>query len=310
MNFTLALLAGLFLLLPGLTALAAWNGMSPRHGAQRPELPLTAASTLFVVLAVSLVAHVIGVLMIDLIRLASVEAGRLAPGRWPTAATLPIPFEAAIAMQGEHGKVSVGGLTGLVAQSALECLLVFWVIAGRGFDLLLDRMDLQAQGWVYSNIVRPHRHGQTPIAHVLTTLTDGPLGVGYYGVVEHARQNAEGELKVLSLRQPQAFVFELTPKTDEPTSVPAKIKIHDGKILPGVVVMEAARIHNIVIRSLSASPKDESDFNAEVDAALAEAKAEADARRRKEAARRRASRQGKALIADAEKAVRKRRRNG
>lgn len=310
MNFTLALLAGLFLLLPGLTALAAWNGMSPRHGAQRPELPLTAASTLFVVLAVSLIAHIIGVLVVDLIRLASLEAGRLASDRWPATVTLPIPFDAAIAMQGEHGMVSVGGLTGLVTQSALECLLVFWLIAGRGFDLLLDRMDLQAQGWVYSNIVRPHRHGQTPIAHVLTTLTDGPLGVGYYGVVEHARQNADGELKVLSLRQPQAFVYELTPKSDESPPMPAKVKIHDGKILPGVVVMEAARIHNIVIRSLSASPSDESEFNAEVDAAIAEATAEAQARKKKEAERRRANRRAKSLLAEVEKTARKRRRNG
>ncbi|WP_343699588.1 hypothetical protein [Caulobacter sp.] len=291
MNLTLALLAGLFLLLPGLTALAAWNGMSPRHGAQRPELPLTAASTLFVVLSVSLVAHVVGVLIVDLICLASIEAGRLDPKHWPTIVTWPTPFEAAIAMQGSDGKaVSVGGLAVLVSQTALECLLVFWIIAGRGFDLLLDRMDLQAQGWVYSNIVRPHRHGQTPIAHVLTTLTDGALGVGYYGVVEHARQNADGELKVLSLRQPEAFVYELTPKTGGRTPTAAKVKIHEGRILPGVVVLEAARIHNIVIRYLAASPAAEIELNKEVEAALAEAKKEGQETR---AARRRESRKSK-----------------
>jgi hypothetical protein len=279
-NFTLALLAGLFLLLPGLTALAAWSGVSPRHGAQRPELPLTAASTLFAVLAVSLVAHLLGVLVVDLLRLASAEAGRLAPARWPTASTLPIPLEAAIAMQGKDGAITVGGVTAVVVQTTLECLVVFWLVSGRGFDLLLDRIDLQAQGWVYSNIVRPHRHGQTPVAHVLTTLTNGGLGVGYYGVVEHARQNADGELKVLSLRQPQAFVFELSPVTDRR---PLRLKIHDGKILPGVVVMESARIHNIVIRSLAASPSDETEFNAAVDAARAEAAALA---KKEDAARR------------------------
>jgi hypothetical protein len=273
-NLTLALLAGLFLLLPGLTALAAWSGVSPRHGAQRPELPLTAVSTLFAVLAVSLVAHLLGVVIVDLLRLASAEAGRLAPGRWPGEATLPIPLEAAIAMQGKDGAITAGGLTAVVAQTAFECLVVFWLVSGRGFDLLLDRIDLQAQGWVYANIVRPHRHGQTPIAHVLTTLTNGALGVGYYGVVEHARQNADGELKVLSLRQPQAFVFELSPVTDRR---PLKLKIHDGKILPGVVVMESARIHNIVIRSVAASPSDETELSAAVDAAVAEAKARIEA---------------------------------
>ena len=270
MNFTLALLAGLFLLLPGLTALAAWSAVSPRHGAQRPELPLTSGTTLFAVLAVSLIAHLLGVLVVDLMRLASQEVGRLAPERWPRGTTLPIPLEAAIAMQGESATVSVGGLTAIIAQIIAECLMVFWLVSGRGFDLLLDRIDLQAQGWVYSNIVRPHRHGQTPVAHVLTTLTNGALGVGYYGVVEQARQNADGELKVLSLRQPEAFVYELAPVTDRR---PQKLKIHDGKLLPGVVVMEAARIHNIVVRWVAASPTDETEFLAAVDAARAEAKA-------------------------------------
>ena len=252
--------------------------MAGRHGARRPELPLTSISALFIAFVVSLLVHLIGGLVVELIVLASQEAGRLWPGHWPSGVTLPIPMRAVVEMYSagsieptptpapltleDAAKAAaaaaqstraatdwmVAGLWTMIAQVLAECVLVFFFVSGRGAELLIDRLDLQGQGWVYKSVVRPHRHGQTPVAHVLTALTNGQnLGVGYMGVVEELRQGGDGELKVMSLAKPEAFVYELTPVSGDETK---KLKIHEKRDLPGVVVLEAATVRNIVIHNL------------------------------------------------------------
>lgn len=48
MTITLAVLASLLILLPGLTFLGFWNLKTFASGANRPELPLSSATTLLV----------------------------------------------------------------------------------------------------------------------------------------------------------------------------------------------------------------------------------------------------------------------
>ena len=60
MNLTLSLIAGLVLLLPGLSALAAWNYKGALDGAPGPEIPLTSVNGLFVVLGISAILHLGG----------------------------------------------------------------------------------------------------------------------------------------------------------------------------------------------------------------------------------------------------------
>jgi len=55
LNFTIALLAGLVLLLPGITALVSWNLQGATHGAKRPELQLSSVTALFVALGIAIV---------------------------------------------------------------------------------------------------------------------------------------------------------------------------------------------------------------------------------------------------------------
>ena len=54
MTLTLAVLASMLILLPGLTFLGFWNLKGARSGAARPELPLGSATTLLLAVGVSL----------------------------------------------------------------------------------------------------------------------------------------------------------------------------------------------------------------------------------------------------------------
>jgi hypothetical protein len=319
-NLTVALLAGLFLLLPGLTALATWNRLSTRHGARRPELPLTSVSALFIAFAVSIAAHLVGGLVVELIVLAAREAGTLAPSHWPNLTTLPVPMRAVMEMYAgppppppalapttvkeaealaeaarraaeARTALDVAGLWMMILQVLAECALVFFVVSGRGAELLIDRLDIQGQqGWGYKHVVRPHRHGQTPVAYVLTALSDGKaLGVGYRGVVSELRQGSDGELKVISLADPDAFIYELEggPQVETPARAKAsdkiaatdlsRLKMHAKRSLEGVVVLEAATVRNILINNWK--PKQVATLEAdlakfiEAEAAAAAAKA-------------------------------------
>lgn len=313
MNLTVALLAGLFLLLPGLTALATWNRLSSRHGARRPELPLTSVSALFIAFAVSILAHILGGIIVELIVQASHEAGKLAPHHWPADTTLhtpmravmdmvsappaPLPsipptnakelqdaIDAAKAAAEQRAGEIVAGVWMMIAQVLAECVLVFFFVSSRGVELLIDRMDLQGQGWVYKSVVRPHRHGYTPVAYVLTALTNGKdLGVGYRGIVAELRQGVDGELKVISLAKPDAFVYELgdgdaedhdhdhddgddtivapAPLAEDETgedvaSEDLRLRIHPRRKLEGVMVLEAATVRNILINTVKPSDLD------------------------------------------------------
>lgn len=323
MNLTVALLAGLFLLLPGLTALATWNRLSTRHGARRPELPLTSVSALFIAFAVSIAAHLVGGLVVEMIVLACREAGTLAPGHWPSTTTLPIPMRAVMEMYAgppppppalapatlkeaeamaetarraaeARTNWDVAGVWMMILQVLAECALVFFVVSGRGAELLIDRLDLQGQqGWGYKHVVRPHRHGQTPVAYVLTALSDGKaLGVGYRGVVSELRQGGDGELKVISLADPDAFIYELEGGVVAAPAARAKaldkiaatdlsrLKMHAKRSLEGVVVLEAATVRNILINNWK--PKQVATLEADV-AKFMEAEAAAKAKRSRKA---------------------------
>lgn len=52
MTLTLAVLASMLILLPGLTFLGFWNLKGARSGATRPELPLGSATTLLLAVGI------------------------------------------------------------------------------------------------------------------------------------------------------------------------------------------------------------------------------------------------------------------
>src|SRR3712207_4261522 len=98
MNFTLALLAGLVLILPGITALAAWNFQGAAQGARRPELQLTSISALFIALAIALLMHLLGFALTSLAWSAARELGAAAPSAWPKLPLIANPYETAISL--------------------------------------------------------------------------------------------------------------------------------------------------------------------------------------------------------------------
>ncbi len=150
-----------------------------------------------------------------------------------------------------------------------ECIFAIRVAISPLLDLLLDGRDVRQQGWVYESVVRPRRNGYEPFAYVLTTPTNGAFGLGYRGLVVEIRQGSDGQLKTLSLNEPEVFVYELGAREKAQKSVqrPAepRMKVHPSRWLGGVVAIEANLIRNVVIHNVKSSTL--TDVEAALDAA-------------------------------------------
>ncbi len=252
MNFTLALLAGLVLLLPGVTALSSWNYRGGATRAKRPDLQLTSTTALFIVLTVAIAMHVLGFGLVNLIWASGLELGQIAPASFQRLPLLTPPYDMAVALAtGGPTKPTSTDIFVFVLMIIFESLLAWRLMASEGLDILMETVDVHSQGWVFEHIVRPSRHGYKPIAWVLTNPPQGEYGVGYQGVVAEVRQGDNGELKFLSLAQPESFIYQIGAlPAGNKTSKP-KIEIHDRKWIGGVVALEASTIRNVVIQNVS-----------------------------------------------------------
>lgn len=262
MNFTLALLAGLILLLPGIAALAAWNVAGGRDGARRQEFQLTSPTALFGAIIVALASHGLGWALLQLSSAAAIEFGELIGSKatiWPD--PYLVAFELALQRipASSHDPVLFTALAGFVLVVLLESLAAFLFVGHEAVDLLADGLDLRSQGWGYQSIVRPVRHGYTPIAYVHTTGTMGEYGIGYSGVIADARQGADGELKVLSLGRPYRFLFKVRPsRRGQPAP---EFQIFDGQWEGGTVILDASKILSVSIHSVREEAIDELEAN-------------------------------------------------
>jgi hypothetical protein len=253
-NLTLSLLAGLFLLLPGLTALVGWNAQGSRQGAKRPELQLTSATALFIALGIATVLHILGFGLTHLLWSAAVQAGGLMPADLPLRPVAENPYEMAVrlafAAPGES-RPGDGTIIAFLVTTLVECLLAWRLVGSEGLDLATDGVDLRSQGWVYEHYTRPVQHGYKPVAYVLTTSASGEYGIGYEGVVADLRQGDNGELKMVSLAEPQRFVYQLVPAKDRPRRKP-RLETYSREWLGGIVTLDASVVRNIVIHNIPA----------------------------------------------------------
>lgn len=248
MNFTLALLAGLVLLLPGITALVSWNLQGATQGAKRPELQLTSVSALFVALATAITMHVQGYALVSLFWAAAIELGSYLNA--PLGAIIDNPYEMALAVSIGTGKPSSGSVEAFLIITLLECLLAWRLIASRGLDIALDSLDIRSQGWVFQHVVRPLRHGYTPIAYVLTISSSGEYGIGYEGIVADIRQGENGELKAISLAEPQRFIYQIVTANEKYPRLKPHLQTHEREWVGGMVALDGAMIRNIVIHTV------------------------------------------------------------
>lgn len=248
MNFTLALLAGLVLLLPGITALVAWNLLGATQGAKRPELQLTSVNALFVAMAMAILMHVLGYGLVALLWSAAIELGlHIRPWGPP----IQNPYEMALAVSLGKGSPSSESVWTFLIVILLESMLAWRLIGSRGLDIALDAFDIRSQGWVFQHVVRPLRHGYTPIAYVLTTSTHGEYGIGYEGIVADIRQGDNGELKAISLAEPQRFIYQLVPADEKHPRRKPHLQTHDREWIGGMVALDGSMIRNIVIHTVS-----------------------------------------------------------
>lgn len=250
MNFTLALLGGLVLIFPGLAVLAAWHLQSGQNGVRRAEIPLTSIIALVMVLGVSLLAHGFGWALTEAVIASARELKPLmvpASNAWGLSEN---PYETAARLAEGDKTVPIGPIIGFAAIVAFEAVVAVSITSSPGLVLALHRFDVGNQGWVFQNIILPTRHGMKPIAFVLTNAQNGPAGLGYRGVVVEARQNADGELKGLTLASPDAFIYAVNAPDAYAQELPPRISISGRRPLDGALTLEAAVIRNVLIQTV------------------------------------------------------------
>ena len=252
MNFTLAILGGLTLVLPGLLALLAVHQQSGRDGARRIDIPLTSTLGLAVVMGVSLIAHFVGWAFFEL----GIAVARELRAHWGWMAHawgLAInPYDTAVRLA-EGGKPALGEILAFVMMVAVEAVFAMALVMSRGFALVAAGVDFGNNGWLFPAVVVPIRNGLQPVAYVLTTPQGDGSGFAYRGVIVEARQGADGELKGITLNSVEAFGYKLP--TTAPAGAPAApgplqdltISTTARRALEGVLDLEAAQIRNVLI---------------------------------------------------------------
>lgn len=285
MTLTLAVLASMLILLPGLTFLGLWNLKGARSGAARPELPLASATTLLIAVGVSLLAHFLGWSVVELVRALLVHIGETLPlpaknGLWtpielivrPDGALLPVapnPIESMVGYA-DGGHLRMDDLAAFSGLVVLEAFLVAHFVSNDGFDLVFDGTDLNGLGWVFHHYVRPSRHGYRPIGYALTTFQQNNLGIGYFGTIADIRHSEKGELLSLSLLNPDRFLFELAPavaakqRWGEPARNPA-FRTFDREAIGGIVALDGKVVANLLVKTVERAVLDDIDGDVAVE---------------------------------------------
>ncbi|HEX7855065.1 MAG TPA: hypothetical protein VF503_15355 [Sphingobium sp.] len=255
MALTLSVIAGIALLLPGLFSVLFWNIRARRHSASRPDLPITAVSVLAISIMISMLAHLAAWYVFFAARISGLAIGEglalLHPGlERALPQVIANPVETIVQLA--HGATLMPQDVALVAVTLLlEIVFVGAIIGDEGFDLLLEGVDLNNQGWVYNYIIRPAQNDYRPLAYVVTTLQKDGLGIGFKGVVADIRQSDRGETLAISLSEPERFLFEVKPGRDGghyggEASEPSFVRHKDERV-GDVVSLDGSVIQNIVI---------------------------------------------------------------
>lgn len=283
MTLTLAVLASMLILLPGLTFLGVWNLKGARSGAARPELPLGSVTTLLLAVGISLFAHFFGWLFVESARTLFTALPAVLPENgtlWPPLETalrpggqfteiFPNPFDtmAAYADGGHLKMIDLISFSGLILA---ESLLVAKFVSHEGFDLIFDGVDLNGQGWVYHHYLRPSQHGYRPICHVLTTFQQNNLGIGYIGAIADIRLSEKGELLSLALLNPDRFLFQLKPEVaakrswSDPAKDPKFASFGRDRI-GGIVALDGKSVANLVLQTLDKELLDDIEIETALD---------------------------------------------
>jgi hypothetical protein len=264
MGLTLGLLASVLVMLPGLAVLAAFNFRTRRGGARRPELPLTAVSSLVLAAVFSIIIHAVGY---------SVTAGALdfvvaLHDKWPqlnAGVVIQNPIEGFYEAVADKRPMSFGTAYAFAFLLLGETLAGAAFVMSELFQLSFDSHDFNAQGWVFEHITRPAENGYTPVGHVFTSLMSGDYGVAYKGPVVDVRQGDKGEILSISLARPERFLYQLGAFADQPegrrwfwqkssSSEVAKttgVEHHEKDYVGGIVHLDARVIGNIVVHSIA-----------------------------------------------------------
>lgn len=282
MTLTLAVLASMLILLPGLTFLGVWNLKGARSGAARPELPLGSATTLLLAVGISLMAHFLGWACVELARNLFIAIPDILPDR----GMMWAPIEAVLRPDGQFEPVIANPIAAMVQYAdgghlqmhelamfsflvLLESFLVAKFVSNDGFDLMFDGADLNGQGWVYHHYLRPTQHGYRPVCHVLTTFQQNNLGIGYIGAIADIRHSEKGELLSLALLNPDRFLFQLKP------AVPAKkwkefgeepkFDSYGREPIGGIVALDGKSVANLLVRTIDKALLDDIETETEND---------------------------------------------
>jgi hypothetical protein len=249
-NLTLSLLTGLVLLLPGLTAIVAWNGRGARAAARRPDLPLTALSALFASVAVAAVVHGIGYALGEVAVRATDEFGLHSPLIAPYPVVIDLIF-------GARSPLLRSALFEFLLVTLIACVAVARAVLSAGLDLVLSDVDARGQGWVFEHVVRPRANGYVPIAYVFTNMVSDGVGIGYQGPIAEIRQTEDGKVRTIAIGQPQRFLYELR-SGEQPSGRSARARrgaprliVRGRRWLGGVVALDGDVVRNIVVRNLS-----------------------------------------------------------
>lgn len=276
MNLTLSLLAGLVLLLPGITALASWNLLGNNRQVRRPDLPLTAVNALVIAVGVSILVQVVFFVLAELVAAPAEEqiVALIRENLNGSDFNVPDPFLAAFGLATDATpNVSAAAFATFLAVVLLECLFVALVINSRGLEIILDGIDARSFGWAHEHIWRPLSHGYTPTAFVLTSALHEGRGIGYQGSIIDIRLDDLGQVKSLSLGQPERFVYDLTKRAEAETrgwgpfaktsdAREPKFETSENYWIGGVLVIDPSTIQQIWVHSLSDSALDElNDLN-------------------------------------------------
>lgn len=262
MNLTLGVLASILALLPGLALVASFNFRTRRGGARRPEMPLTAISALVLAIFFAIFVHFVafwaasGALALGE-AIHARFAFRIGPAiRNPLAAGFdalggkPITFEEGIALFGVL---------------FLEVAAIANFTFGRAFQLVIDTIDYNSQGWVFEHITRPAENGYTPVGHVYTSTMSGRFGIAYKGAVTDIRQDEKGQVLSIALSRPERFLYEIGElsvrsrpprrwtvwRPETPGTEMIAINHHGKETVGGVVSLDARIINNIVVHCIS-----------------------------------------------------------
>lgn len=210
------------------------------------------------VLCMALVMHILGYGLVCLVWSSGLELGKTLPATIVRIPLLTNPYDMAVALAtGSADKPTALSVFVFIMTIAFESLTAWMLMASRGLDIVLDSADVRSQGWVFEHIVRPSRHGYKPLAFVLTNSIQGEYAIGYKGIVAEVRQGENGELKLLSLADPQSFVYHIATTGTKSKKIDPAVEIHDGKWIGGVLLLESSVIRNVVIHNIPADLVDQ-----------------------------------------------------